>query len=193
MKRPLAAAGALLLLVLAAGCGGTKTVTVTQTATRTVTTTASNSTTTTVSATMCAAGDLGGVFKVVPGSAGAGQISYELVLTNTSQHDCIVTGMPTLQLLAASGSTLPTHEDAAHPGQATAALITLHPGEAASAQARFSPDVAGPGDQQSGACQPKAATVRVSVGSGTLDAPVQPPTSVCEQGALHVDLLTASS
>lgn len=191
MTRALAVAGALLLLAVAAGCGGTKTVTVTQTQTRTVTTSASS--TTAGSTTMCAAGDLTGVFAVVPGSAGAGQISYELRLTNASQHDCIVSGMPTLQLLDASGNVLPTHESAAQPGTGTAALITLKPGDAATAQARFSPDVTGQGDQQSGQCQPKAAKVRVSVGSGTLDAPVQPPTSVCEQGALHVDLLTASS
>ena len=69
----------------------------------------------------------------------------------------------------------------------------LQPGASASAEARFSPDVTGVADGTSGACQPKAATVRVVIGSGTLDAPVQPPTSVCEQGALHVDLFTATS
>lgn len=190
--RTVAGIGAAVLL-LAAGCGGSKTVTVTRTETRTVTTTVTGSATTTGAAAMCAAGDLSGVFKVVPGSAGAGQISYELVLTNSSQHDCSVSGMPALQLLDASGNSLPTHEDAAHPGQGTAALVSLQPGASANAQARFSPDVAGTGDQQSGACQPKAATVRVTIGGGTLDAPVQPPTSVCEQGSLHVDLLSASS
>lgn len=191
----MAAARAVALLgaaaLAAAGCGGgTKTVTVTQT--RTVTT-QSTGTTSTAKTTMCTADDLTGVFKEVPGSAGAGQISYELVLTNAIHHDCIVTGLPSIQLLDASGNNLPTHEDAAHPGQATAALITLHPGDSASAQARFSPDVNGVGDAQSGACQPKAATVRVVIGSATLDAPVQPPTSVCEQGSLHVDVFTASS
>lgn len=177
------------LLVVAAGCGGTKTVTVTQTVTttRTVTTTATQT-------AMCASSDLGGVFKVVPGSAGAGQISYDLVLTNTSQHDCIVTGMPTMQLLGANGAALPTHEDAAHPGQGTAALITLHPGDSASAEARFSPDVPGTGDAQAPGkpCQPTATSVRVSIGPATLEAPARPPTSVCEQGSLHVDLLASS-
>ncbi|HVS85087.1 MAG TPA: DUF4232 domain-containing protein [Gaiellaceae bacterium] len=177
------------LVLFVAGCGLTRTKTLVVTQTTTVTTTAATTTPT----TMCSAGDLTGVFKAVPGSAGAGQISYELVVTNTASHDCIVTGLPTIQLLDASGNNLPTHEDAAHPGQATAALITLHDGDSASAQARFSPDVNGVGDSTNGACQPQAATVRVVIGSGTLDAPVQPPTSVCEQGSLHVDVFTASS
>lgn len=181
-----------VLALVVAGCGLTRTKAVVVTQTATVTTTVANETTTSQTAA-CAAGDLSGVFKTIPGSAGAGQISYELVVTNTSQSDCTVTGLPTMQLLDASGNDLPTHEDAAHPGQATAALITLQPNGSASAQARFSPDVNGVGDAQSGACQPKAATVRVTIGSGTLDAPAQPPTSVCEQGALHVDVFTASS
>ena len=189
------AARGLILLALAVGAAGCGTSTaakeLTVTLTRTVTTTAAA--TTSAQPGMCAASDLTGVFKAIPGSAGAGQISYELVVTNSSQSPCTVTGLPTLQLLDAGGTELPTHQDAAHPGQATAALVTLQPGDSASAQARFSPDVNGTGDAQSGACQPKAATVRATIGGGTLDAPVQPPTSVCEQGALHVDVFTASS
>ncbi|HET7571397.1 MAG TPA: DUF4232 domain-containing protein [Gaiellaceae bacterium] len=191
----LAQGGLTLLLLAAAGCGGAKTVTLTVTHTTTRTVTAPTATANGNATTMCAATDLGGVFRVVNGSAGAGQISYALVLTNTSQHDCIVTGMPTVQLVDAHGDDLATHEEPASPGQSTAALITLHPGDSASAQARFSPDVAGTGDSQSpgSPCQPKASTLRVQAnGGGTLDAPIQPPTSVCEQGTLRFELLSAS-
>jgi len=188
-SRGLSLAAIIALVAVLAGCGGTKTVTVTTT--QTVTTTAAATTTAELAA--CTTDDLTGVFKELAGSAGAGQISYELVLTNATQSPCWVSGLPTIQLLDASGGNLPTHEDAAHPGTATAAKITLQPGDSASAQARFSPDVNGVGDNQTGACQPKAATARVVIGAGTLDAPIQPPTSVCEQGALHVDLFTAAS
>ena len=50
--------------------------------------------------------------------------------------------------------------------------------------------VPGPGDNQSGACLPKALTLElVATGGGYVDAPIQPPTSVCEQGTLNFDLL----
>lgn len=184
----LAAAGVL------AGCGGTTTVTVTVTHTRTVTTTATAPATTTPSAASapCSGSDLQGKFAVLPGSAGAGQISYVLTVTNASTRACFVSGIPGVQLLDASGAPLPTHVSAAHPGQATAARITLAPGDSASAEARFSPDVPGVGEQQQNPCEPKAATMRVSTtGPTTVDVPVSPPTSVCEQGSLHFDLFAS--
>ena len=189
MRRAALSAG-LALLVLA-GCGGTKTVTVTVTRTQTITTTAAAPGTTSM-ASACTGSDLEGTFSVVPGSAGAGQISYALTVKNASGHDCFVSGIPGVQLLDASGAPLPTHVSAAHPGQGTAAKIELAPGGSASAQARFSPDVPGVGDRQTGTCQPKAVTMRVSTtGPDTFDAPVQPPTSVCEQGSLRFDLFAS--
>jgi Domain of unknown function (DUF4232) len=190
------AAGLASLGLLAGGCGGATTVTrtVTVTHTRTVTTTRSGGGgETTTSAPACAGGDLDGSFAVVPGSAGAGQISYELTLTNASQSACYVTGIPDVQLLDASGSRLPTHATAAQPGRALAAKVELVPGDSAYAQARFSPDVPGVGDQQGGPCEPKATALRVSPqGGGSLVVPVKPPTSVCEQGALSFELLAGS-
>jgi hypothetical protein len=184
--RRLALIGALALAV--AGCGGTKTVTVTQTltATRTVTTTAAPA-----AGAACTGGDLSATFALVPGSAGAGQIVYRLTVKNASQAACWLSGLPQAQLLDASGSPLPTHVVSSRRGVGTAARLVLQPGEAATAEARFSPDVAGTGDKQSGACQPQAATLRLRPnGGGTVDAPVQPPTSVCEQGTLQFDLLS---
>jgi hypothetical protein len=187
------------LLLLAAGCGGSTTVTQTVTVTRThtVTTQAAATTaatgTTASSAGACTGGELTGGFAVIKGSAGAGQISYELTLTNSSTADCVVSGIPDVQLLDAAGNPLPTHAAAAQPGTALAAKVVLKPGDSAYAQARFSPDVPGVGEQQSGPCEPKAARLRVSVnGPGSLEVPVQPPTPVCSQGALRFDLLSSS-
>lgn len=194
MRRAAAFAGVALLLA-AAGCGGAKTVTqtVTRTRTHTVTVTTGATTTNATNAPACAGGDLTGSFDVLRGSAGAGQISYELTLTNASQSACFVSGLPDVRLLDASGQPLPTHVAAAQPGRALAAKIELAPGDSAYAQARFSPDVPGVGEQGTGPCEPKAAQLRVSAsGAGSLVVPVRPPTPVCSQGALQFELLSSS-
>ena len=177
-----------------AGCGGSKTVTVTQTVTRTVTTTATTTTAPSpAAAPACAGGNLGGSFALVPGSAGAGNISYLLTLKNTSGASCYVSGIPELKLLDAQGNGLPTSVSAAQPGQATAAKIVLTPGGSAQAEARFSPDVPGPGEQQPGQCEPTAHQLQVTApGGGTVVVPVDPPTPVCEHGSLSMSLLSAA-
>ena len=182
-------AGTALVLAVAAltaaGClgGGTKTVTVTHT--RTITTTRTVTTTASVkSAKPCAGTQLAATFTEVPNSAGAGQIAYSLKVKNTAQGACSLHGIPAGTLLDASGNALPTHVKAAGPG--TAVLVLLPPGASATAQARFSPDVAGDGDSQSGTCQPQAHTFQVNApGGGVTEAPIKPPTSVCEQGTLN--------
>ena len=64
----------------------------------------------------------------------------------------------------------------------------LPPGASAIAQARFSPDVAGEGDSQSGSCQPEAHTFQLTAdGGGVTEAPIKPPTSVCERGTLNFE------
>jgi hypothetical protein len=191
------AQGGLILLLAAAGCGGTATVTQTFTVTTTHTVTAggggSTTSATPTGGSACSGPELGGTFAVVKGSAGAGQISYELTLTNSSKGECFVSGIPDVVLLDSTGSQLPTHATAAQPGVATAARIVLKPGDSAYAQARFSPDVPGPTEQHSGPCEPQAHTLRVFLtGGGSVDAPVQPPTSVCEEGAMRFDLLSST-
>ena len=181
-----------------AGCGGTASSVVTHTVTRTHTVTTTRTVTTTpgrsTAAAACTGGDLAGSFALVPGSAGAGQVEYALTLTNTSQSACYVTGTPQAQLLGKSGSTLPTNVQPARAGAATAVLVSLTPGAIAVANARFSPDVPGQGDSKSGRCEPKAYTLRVQAnGGGSVDLPVQPPTSVCERGLLTFELFHASS
>jgi Protein of unknown function (DUF4232) len=183
-----AATGLVLAAVAlsAAGCGlggGTKTVTVTHTqtltTTRTVTTTGS-----VASAKPCMGTQLAGVFVVVPGSAGAGQISYSLTVKNSSQIPCSVQGIPQGTLLGVSGTPLPTHVKSAGGG---GRRIVLPPGASATAQARFSPDVAGTGDSQSGACQPAAHTFQLTASGGVTEASMKPPTSVCQQGTLNFE------
>jgi len=182
-------AGAALALAAialsAAGCGiGGSTKTVTQTVTRTVTTTRTV-TQPSGSVTGCTGSELSGTFAYAPGSQGAGHIAYTLTLTNTSQTSCTIDGLPAAVLLDASGSPLPTHVTGTEGGP----LVNLVPGASAKSTARFSPDVPGSGDSQSGACQPKAYTLQVTPnGGGTVDAPVKPPTSVCERGSLDFDV-----
>lgn len=180
----LGCAGAALV---AAGCGLTSTKTRTETQTVTVAHTVTETVTTTGAAANggpCEASDLTGTFSVLQGSAGAGNIVYTLRLTNASQVACFVTGVPTVQLLDANGSALPSHATA-DPGQASAPLVILTPGASASSQARFSPDVVGQGESGN-PCEPVASTLRVSVGGGTLDVKIDPPTSVCSHGRMSL-------
>lgn len=184
-------AGAGLVLatlgLTAAGCGLGGTKTVTSTHTQTVTTTRTVTTTgPSTSAAPCTGGQLSGAFAVVPGSAGAGQIAYDLTVKNTGSP-CSLRGIPKGTLLQATGSPLPTHIRPA--GRGGARRIVLQTGASAVAQARFSPDVSGQGDAQSGTCQPTASTLQVNPpGGGVLDATITPPTSVCEQGTLNFDV-----
>jgi hypothetical protein len=180
--------------VLAAGCGSTKTVTVTQVTTTVKTVTTTNTVTTSQSASpaLCTGGDLDGSFDVQAGSAGAGTITYTLTLTNTSSAACTVFGTPAGILLDSSGQALLTHVLSVPAAQGSAEPVVLQPGDTAKADARFSPDIAGTGDAQTGHCEPVAHVFRVTAGGGgTVDAPIGPPTSVCERGTLSFRPFTA--
>jgi hypothetical protein len=184
-----------LALGVLAGCGGAKSVTVTETVTKTVTAPAPTTTAATPSAApACTNTRLGGSFASIRGSAGAGQISYRLTVTNTSDSECFVSGIPQLQLLDAQGGALPTSVTAAQPGQATAAKIVLQPASSATSDARFSPDVPGVGEGQAGKpCEPVAHQLQVTAtGGGTFVVPVNPPTSVCEHGSLRMSVYAAA-
>jgi hypothetical protein len=186
----------LVAVLVLAGCGSTKTVTVTNTVTQVQTVTApppATTTTATPAAVSCVAGNLKGTFAAVQGSAGAGNISYRLTLTNTGSSACFVSGTPQVQLLGTTGGALPTSVSTV-PAGAIGAKVTLHHGGSAHADARFSPDVNGTGDNAPGQCQPTATVMRVTApGGGTLDAPIQPPTPVCERGSLQFTVYSAGS
>ena len=170
----------------AAGCLGSATKTVTVTHTQTITSTQTVTTTGSVSsAKPCQGTQLAATFAEVPNSAGAGQIAYALAVKNTSPDPCSLHGIPQGTLLGATGTSLPTHVKAAG---SRGKLLVLPPGASAIAQARFSPDVAGEGDSQSGSCQPQAHTFQLTAeGGGVTEAPIKPPTSVCERGTLNFE------
>jgi uncharacterized protein DUF4232 len=140
----------------------------------------------------CTGGNLTGAFAEVRGSAGAGNIVYALRLRNVSHASCTVTGIPGVTLLDGRGRRLPTHPLPAQPGALTAVLVTLAPGRAAVATARFSPDVPGRGEPAAGRrCEPVAATLLVRPsGGGAVRVPIRPRTSVCEHGRLSWTALT---
>jgi hypothetical protein len=160
--------------------------------TTTVTTTAS-ATTTSAATPACTGAQLSGTFKEAPGGGGAGQIEYVLTLKNTSSTTCwLAASAPTARLLSATGSPLPTKVTQGTVITQSTPPATLPSRTSATATVRFSPDVSGPGDSQSGRCQPKAYTLRVTAtGGGTVDAPITPATSVCERGTLDFGVLAA--
>jgi Domain of unknown function (DUF4232) len=133
----------------------------------------------------CQGTDLAATFAEIPHSAGAGQIAYTLAVKNSSPSPCSVQGIPKGSLLGANGTALPTHVKASG---GAGKRVVLPPGASATAQARFSPDVAGDGDSQSGACQPEAHTFQLNAqGGGVTEAAIKPPTSVCQQGTLNFE------
>lgn len=136
-------------------------------------------------AARCRGAQLAGTFAAVPGSPGAGNITYALRLKNVSGSACTLTGLPAGRLLGRRRAALPTHVRAAFPGALTAVLVTLAPGRAARATARFSPDIPGSGEPVTGRCEPVAYWLRVAgQGGGTTTVKIAPPTSVCEHGRL---------
>ena len=142
----------------------------------------------------CTAAQLTGTFRVIPGSPGAGGISYRLRLRNHSARTCFVSGLAQVRLLGRTGRALPTKVTPFFRPGLTAVRVVLRPGQAAHADARFSPDNPGPGEpQMGGACEPKAYKLRVTPppGGGTLLAPVSPPTTVCVHGAMTLKALSA--
>jgi hypothetical protein len=167
------ALASVLGAVVLAGCG-TKTITVERTVTR-VQTVAAPPTATSTAPEPCAGGALAGT------------------LANESGSPFVVSGLPDVRLLDERGAELPTEPTAARPGLPAAVRVELAPGAAAAADARFSPDVPGPGETQAGRCEPSASTLRVSApGGGTVAVPVRPPTPVCEHGALRFEVYAAA-
>jgi hypothetical protein len=151
-------------------------------------------TTVTAAATpACVGRNLSGSFAVVPGSAGAGSISYNLRFKNHSSRTCFVSGLLRLQLVGRTGRALPTHVRPSHPGALTAVRVDVRPGGYTAATARFSPDVPGVGEGGYGPCEPKAYRARVTIppGSGVVVVPLTPATPVCEHGTMTLSVLIA--
>src|SRR5256885_5137574 len=94
----------------------------------------------------CTGAQLTASFRVIPGSAGAGNIVYRLRLRNHSTQTCFVSGLAQLRLLGKTGRALPTKVEPTFRGGLTAVRVVLRTGKQAHADARFTPDVPGPGE-----------------------------------------------
>jgi hypothetical protein len=122
-----------------------------------------------------------------------GHAEYSLWLTNSSSQTCTVAGRPSLQLLDRGGKPLPTDATPWQPAR-TASAVTLSPGGSAEATTLVAVDIPGPGDSHrpGGPCQPTAVQLRVgAAGETSTLVPVQPPTPVCERGAISLKPLVA--
>jgi hypothetical protein len=131
----------------------------------------------------CTPGLLAAGVNVIAGSAGAGGISYSLVIHNRSAHACALGSHPRLTLLDGAGRPLPTHLRRT----GTQATRRIASGSSVRARLRFSADIPGRGEPQRGSCEPLARSARVTLtdpSHGTLLARIRPPTSVCEHGAI---------
>ena len=140
----------------------------------------------------CSATQLAGNFVGIPGSAGAGNISYQLNVRYIAGPTCFVSGLPRIQLLSRLRQPLPTKVKPAFRGGLLAPRVVVRPGYGAKAQARFSPDIPGVGEPVSGRnCERTSYYMRVSLGPGsaTFLGPVKPATPVCEHGTMSFSAL----
>lgn len=127
---------------------------------------------------------------VVPGQSAAGQRYAALVFTNTSASSCFVVGYPGLQLLSASGGTVPT--DVVR-SAGTKKQVTLAQGEKASTLMHWSV-VPGPGEPTDSACEPTAATLLVTPPDQTTQLrSAWEGGQVCLKGRIDVRPLEAGS
>jgi hypothetical protein len=141
----------------------------------------------------CTGAQLAGNFLAVPGSAGAGSISYQLNVRLHSGASCFVSGLPHIQLLTRLRKPLPTKVVPAFRQGLLAVRVVLAPGHGAKAQARFSPDVPGVGEPVAGRnCERTAYYMRVTLppGGAAFTAPIKPATPVCEHGRMTVTALS---
>src|SRR3954469_11832915 len=144
----------------------TETITVTHTVIHTVTR-AVTTTTSSAAGNGCTASDLTETFTVIDGSEGAGNIVYSLRATNAGQSACTISGFPTIDYLTSSGATLPSKTSTTDDH---IAVVTLQPGDTATSQVRFSPDVT-PCDSGT------ATTIRTQLPDGTtVTAKIDPAT-----------------
>ncbi len=145
----------------------------------------------------CHTSELSASYTVVPGSAGAGNISYNLRLTNTSTHQCTIYGFAGMLLLDANHKPLPTHVDWV--SLVPKRLVRLDPGGSAAATVRFSPDVPGVGDNgpappgKQWQCETTSYYTEVTAPDETtqLVTAVSPATPVCERGTMAASALVA--
>ncbi|NUR61246.1 MAG: DUF4232 domain-containing protein [Catenulispora sp.] len=125
-----------------------------------------------------------GTWKTVEGSNGAGHVSADIALQNTSTHSCTVSGYPGVSLLASDRHPLPT---TVVKFPATPAVLTVAPGTWIHSEIRYSPDIPGPGEPTTGNCEPETvhALAQLPGDSAWVPVTLTSPTPVCEKGALQ--------
>lgn len=134
----------------------------------------------------CIAGQLRAGYTAVPFSQGAGVVSYLLTVRNRSQQACTLTPPLSMQLLDRERRPLATDADSPGAGY----QVVLAPGQWAQALSRFSPDIAGPGENPS-ECEPPAHFLALQIGNDRLLARMD-PSPVCENGTIEFDRLNAA-
>ena len=108
----------------------------------------------------CVGGQLRALYAVVPFSQGAGTVSYLLTVRNHSAQTCTLSPPPSMQLLDRRDHPLATRIIAAEAED----QVVLAPGQWVQAQSRFSPDIAGPGENPS-ECEPPAHALALEIGT----------------------------
>jgi hypothetical protein len=126
-----------------------------------------------------------GTWKVVPDSQGAGHVAADLAFQNTSSHPCTIAGFPGVSLLASNDHPLPTNVQ--KDTSLAVTTIKVAPGAWVHAEMRYSPNVPGPGEPQSGQCEPTAvhALALLPGDSAWTHITLGNPTTVCEKGELQ--------
>lgn len=135
----------------------------------------------------CPAGSLSATYTMVPGSNATGHVEYVLTVTNIGAVTCAVPAPLPVTLLGAHGQSLPTNADFS---PATTYRVPLASGQWAQADSLLSPDLAAAGEPIRGNCEPLAHALRITVGFGSLTAPMD-PTPVCDHGAMSFERLGA--
>ena len=134
----------------------------------------------------CSVTELTGTFTAIPFSEGAGQIYYELTITNVSPVPCVLTSPSKMRLLGAHHKPLPTHARTRPSGRYT---VVLAGGQWAQAQAKFTPDVTAAGENAQH-CEPDAHALQLTLDDGAMLA-FMDPTPVCQYGAMYFTRLAA--
>jgi Protein of unknown function (DUF4232) len=117
-------------------------------------------------------------------TAGAGSRFATLVLTNTTRHTCTLLGYPSLRLLDRRNRPLATHVVRDH--GFTPHAVRLEPGDSARSDLRWGA-IPGPGEPQSGACEPAPARLAVAPPGSPLSLVVPWRMGpVCEHGTIDV-------
>ena len=106
-------------------------------------------------------------------------------MRNRSGQTCALTAPLPMQLLDRRGRPLATHVPAPDSGYE----VVLAPGQWAQAVSRFSPDIAGPGENPN-ECEPPAHLLSIEIGADHVLAPMD-PSPVCENGTISFGRLTA--